>query len=325
MANKKVLFIGIGFYDYEESIIKEFKKLDYEVDYFCEVPPNNLINRFYSRMKNKNKFKEINTLHVVEIANRCGTYYDLVFVIKCENMTIDCLEIIKNKNPKAKFILYLWDSVERISNIESKFEYFDKIFSFDRLDCVANENLIFNPLFFRDEYINNSKVEKPEFDIYHLGWYHSDRLALIKKVNAYCELNNLKSKMILFAGYFSYLIQSLFGGELKGNRKFLVFKSISAKFNRQFIIESRVILDIAHPNQSGLTIRTIELLGMQKKMITTNSDIVNYDFYHSNNILVIDREACGFNKDFFEIAYLPISKEVVSKYSITNWLKRMIV
>lgn len=325
MASKKVLFIGIGFYDYEESIIKEFQKLDYEVDYFCEVPPNNLIYRFYSRMKNKNKFQEINRLHVVEIANSCGAYYDLVFVIKCENMTIDTLEIIKSKNPKAKFVLYLWDSVERISNIESKFEYFDKVFSFDRLDCIANGNLIFNPLFFRDEYVNNSKVEKPEFDIYHLGWYHSDRLALIKKINAYCERNNLKSKMILFVGYFSYLIQSLFGGELKGSRKFLVFKSVSAMLNRQFIIESRATLDIAHPNQSGLTMRTIELLGMRKKMITTNSDIVNYDFYHSNNILVIDRGNPVFDKEFFKVPYSQIPKEIISKYSITNWLKRMVV
>jgi hypothetical protein len=53
MDKKRILFIGIGFYDYEEAIINEFKKLDYEVDYYSEVPPNTIKYRFYSRIKNQ--------------------------------------------------------------------------------------------------------------------------------------------------------------------------------------------------------------------------------------------------------------------------------
>ena len=35
--------------------------------------------------------------------------------------------------------------------------------------------------------------------------------------------------------------------------------------------------------------RTIEMLGALK-MITTNAEIQNYDFYHPNNICIVDRE-----------------------------------
>ena len=31
------------------------------------------------------------------------------------------------------------------------------------------------------------------------------------------------------------------------------------------------------------------MIGLKKKLITTNKDIVNYDFYNSNNIMVVDR------------------------------------
>jgi hypothetical protein len=324
MGVNKVLFIGIGFYDYEEAIKHEFKKLDYVVDYFCEVPPYNLVYRFHSRRNNEIKLQEINKHHALGIANHCGTDYDLVFIIKCENMTIEALDIIKNKNPKAKFVLYLWDSIKRIHYVESKFTFFSKIYSFDRLDCLSNDLLSFNPLFFRNEYVYKDNDEKISWDIYHLGWCHSDRLKLIKKLAGFCNKNNMNYKLVLFTGWFSYFMQTFFGGDLKGNKKYLIFNTVSAQKNHQNICRSKATLDIAHPLQSGLTMRTIELLGMRKKIITTNDDIVNYDFYHPNNVLVLDRENPILDKNFFEKEYSEITEGIVSKYFISNWLSRMI-
>ena len=40
----KVLFIGIGFYDYEETIIKQLEKNNFDVDYFIEFPKTRLMN-----------------------------------------------------------------------------------------------------------------------------------------------------------------------------------------------------------------------------------------------------------------------------------------
>ncbi|MCV4677987.1 hypothetical protein OFC08_34485, partial [Escherichia coli] len=41
---------------------------------------------------------------------------------------------------------------------------------------------------------------------------------------------------------------------------------------------SEIIIDIHHPRQRGLTMRTIECIGLNKKIITTNEDIKKYDF-----------------------------------------------
>ena len=66
-----------------------------------------------------------------------------------------------------------------------------------------------------------------------------------------------------------------------------------------YIGNSRVVLDLPHPMQTGLTMRTIEAIGSKKKLITTNVDIVNYDFYNPKNILLIERENINFDKSFF--------------------------
>ena len=48
----------------------------------------------------------------------------------------------------------------------------------------------------------------------------------------------------------------------------------------QFYLEGNIILDIAHPHQKGLSFRPYEAMGLRKKLITTNKDITNYDFYN---------------------------------------------
>ena len=324
MKNKKVLFIGIGFYDYDKSIIDEFEKTGYTVDYFSEVPPSNFKQRFFLRTKNKKKINDINSLHTNSIIRKSGDNYDYVFVIKCENLSILDINNLKDKSPEAKFILYLWDSINRIDQIKTKIFLFDKVYSFDRLDCLSNNSLIFNPLFFRDVYDNKNSNTNFVFDIYHLGWYHSDRLVLIKKLVKYLDQNNITHKINLYTGYFNYLYKSLMGFKLKGFKKYLIFKPIESSDNFNNMMIAKSVLDIAHPLQSGLTMRTIELLGMRRKIITTNTDIINYDFYHPNNILVINRENPFFDISFFESDYFFVSDEIRSKYSISNWLKRMI-
>ncbi|SNR49479.1 hypothetical protein [Flavobacterium sp. ov086] len=324
MTKKRVLFIGIGFYDYEDAIVKEFKKQNYEVDYFSETPPNTLLYRFYSRLKKQEKIEAIKAKHSSWIVENSNKNYDLIFIIKGECFAKSAIQLLKNLNSNAKFVLYLWDSVRRIKDIEDKLHLFDKVYSFDRLDCTNNDKFTFNPLFFRNEYLNQKDDYVQNNDIYHLGWYHSDRLILIKKIAEYCGKNNLKFQFILFTGYFSYFIQSILGGQLKNNKRFLIFKPISAATNFANILNSKVVLDIAHPFQTGLTMRTIELVGAQRKIITTNQDIKAYDFYNPNNIFIIDRNDPVLEKSFFQSEYIPVPSEIRSSYSIEHWLKRMI-
>ncbi|MEN2400325.1 hypothetical protein GKZ90_0011080 [Flavobacterium sp. MC2016-06] len=324
MSRQKALFIGIGFYDYDQAIISEFNSLGYDVDYFSEFPAG-IPYRYYLRRNNKDKIESYKEKTSMDIANSCKSNYDLIFVIKGECLSQRAIDKIKSKNPNCKWVLYLWDSIVRIPQSKITAKNFDKVYSFDRADCLENKEFIFNPLFFRREYDRSlhGKMEL-KFDLYFLGWYHSDRLKLAKKIVNFCKKEGLSHKVILYTGYMNYLLHKVVGKELKGNKEYLVFKSITAKMNLDLIMKSKATLDIAHPEQTGLTMRTIELLGAQKKIITTNSDIVNYDFYDPKNILVIDRENPDFDTNFFKIEFNPTPEHILRKYSINEWLKRML-
>ena len=85
-------------------------------------------------------------------------------------------------------------------------------------------------------------------------------------------------------------------------------------------INEKCVIDIESPTQNGLTMRTIEMIGLKKKLITTNKDIVNYDFYNPNNILVCDRDNFKIDKSFIETPYEELAKEIYEKYSLKGWL-----
>ena len=47
------------------------------------------------------------------------------------------------------------------------------------------------------------------------------------------------------------------------------------------------VLDSAQDGQLGLTIRVLEAIGAKKKIITTNEDVINYDFYYQRIYMYI--------------------------------------
>jgi hypothetical protein len=87
---------------------------------------------------------------------------------------------------------------------------------------------------------------------------------------------------------------------------------------------SNVILDIHHRNQSGLTIRTIEAIGLEKKIVTTNREIANYDFDDERNIFILDRKNFEIPASFFKIPYKPLSQNIINRYSLHAFYKATI-
>ena len=89
---------------------------------------------------------------------------------------------------------------------------------------------------------------------------------------------------------------------------------------------SSIILDIEHPNQQGLTMRTLESIGAGKKLITTSKSIQHYVFYNTNNIAIINRDACDHQIDsrFCDCTYQEPDESVYEKYTLRGWLKEVL-
>ena len=96
-------------------------------------------------------------------------------------------------------------------------------------------------------------------------------------------------------------------------------KKIPLKNLLELYKETRIIVDIVQGNQSGLSFRVFEAIALEKKIITNNPNIKNYNFYNPNNILVIDDEL-QFDTPFFETDYTPIPDAIYNQYNIDSWV-----
>ncbi len=314
---KRVLFIGIGFYDYDLIIQQAIEKLGFEVDYFCETPKT-ITYTISNHLKIRSISNRIKSKHSILIATKCKENYDFIFVIKGDVITPESLEIIRQKNKTAKTILYLWDSIKRMSNYKKIESYFDTIYSFDRVDSLNDNKLKFKPLFYRSEYKRDENNHSFLFDLFFIGWAHSDRATLLQKIASILEEQKLKVKFFIFVGKMSYYISK----SIRTVGSITIRKPISPKAVVKYSTHSKAILDLAHPLQTGLTMRTIEVLfGINRKLITTNKDIANYSFYNENNILIINRENLEIPKSFFEKDFIPYPKEIIDSFFIENWVK----
>ncbi|KAF0224001.1 MAG: hypothetical protein FD133_852 [Erysipelotrichaceae bacterium] len=327
---KKILLLAPSFFGYELKVKSKMEDMGALVDFYDERSvssaaakailkflPNLFIkrtNKYYDKILNENK----------------GKKYDFIFVIKCEMLTGQILQRMKQDFEDAKFCLYLWDSISNIPGIESKFSYFDTILSFDRNDSNKFKRISFRPLFFLDEFRKDNDTNslyEHKFDLCFLGTIHSDRYSIIKKLRKICNEHNVRFFTFQYLqSKFVYYVFKILKKEFRETRiTDFSFEKMNLEDITNIVNNSKVILDIEHPKQNGLTMRTIEMIGMKKKIMTTNKDIANYDFYDPTNIQIISRENPDFSLDFFEREYQLLDADIYEKYYIENWITEILL
>ena len=86
---------------------------------------------------------------------------------------------------------------------------------------------------------------------------------------------------------------------------------------------TQVVIDLVRINQTGLSFRIFEAMAFEKKVLTNNKTIVEYDFYNPSNILVIDENNLEIPPSFFETSYQSLPDEIYSYYTLSAWVDRI--
>lgn len=323
IKGKKILFLSPAFFGYETKIKTKMEEMGAEVDMYDERSVKKALDRALLKII-PGIFNNRTTMYYREIFNQIeNRNYDYVFIVKCDMITEDILIELKNTFKGAVFCLYLWDSIENIKGITKKFPYFDRILSFDRQDALSYSAVKFRPLFYADEFRKEPKYDNQyKYDICFCGTIHSDRYLIIKSIEKLSHKNKLSFyKFLYLQSRFIYKYYWLTKKEFrKTTEKDFSYIKKSAKEVAEIVNNSRVVLDIQHPKQTGLTMRTIEMIGMNKKVITTNVDIKNYDFYDPKNIHVVSRDKPEIPMEFILSSYKKIDNKSYEKYSIERWI-----
>lgn len=325
----KLLLIMPRFFNYPELIIEELNRMGYEVDFFDDRPSTNAwvkaairINKSLIGVYIKRYFEEVmKTVREKE--------YDVVFLISGQSLSFseDMIKEIKDCQPEAKFVLYQWDSQTNFPYIKKVQKFFDKCYSFDKRDIQETPNLKFLPLFYSRTYeeIGNRNKRDFKYDFCFVGTAHPKKYQAINMMSE--QLKSVYPRQFIYFFFPSPIVffyRKIMNIELrKAHYKEFHYVPLKGKEMDSVYEASRCVLDSAQAGQLGLTIRVIEALGAKKKLITTNEDVVNYDFYRPENIYVY-KGKIDLGDIFFEEDYKEVDQEIYEKYSLRSWLKEIV-
>ena len=326
LQDKKILLISPSFFGYEKEIVKYLKQLGACVDYFDQRPANTFWVKGLIRV-NRNLLKPLIKRYYNNILLKLsGVSYDYVLVIDGETLMPSILKKLRQQFASAKFILYIWDSLHNRKNAKDLLPFFDKKYSFDKGDSVLLEDVSFLPLFYLNEYMQIPSKPNFEYDFSFIGTAHSDRYDFLKKMKQQAQHLNLTTFFYLFLhNYRLFLWLKLTNPSFRRSKmNDFNYSPMSRADVLEVFSRSCAIVDVHHPKQTGLTMRTIETLGVKRKLITTNAAIKHYDFYDPNNVLVIDRLDPQLPRDFFNTPYHDIPSEIHQRYSLESWIQEIL-
>lgn len=324
IKGKKILLIAPKFFNYEIEIKNKLTELGAEVDYYDErMNPTNL-EKIIIRLNKKIIHRKIKKYYNQIIKKILEEKYHYIFIINLETIDLEIIQKMKEASKNSKIVLYMWDSIKNKKNVLEIIEECDSAFSFDSDDCKKYSKFKFKPLFYIDEYSNlSTKKIECKYDLSFIGTVHSDRYKILMDIKSQVEKKGLKIFLYMyFPSKILFYYNKIFNKSFKNvNINEFEFVSLNHKDLLKIILNSKVVIDMQHPNQNGLTMRTLEMLGMKKKLITTNEKIKEYDFYCNENISIIERESPKINIKFIKTPYKDIDKEIYKKYSLEMWLQ----
>lgn len=312
---------------YANEIVKELEK-KYDVEYLsnaCRIEKKKLsfyekvIKSFAKDLKIKyfiRKYEKIEKCKFREAIGKLNNDYDYLIDFAAGSNPL-FMDLFIQKNPKTKKILFIWDDLEYHKESKKLMEYFDKIYTYNQRDA-KKYNINYRPSFFLDIFKYND--EKKDIDVFYVATMREEKRA---------ELASLIDKNIGKNNYIK-LIHKLRYKDFIFKRKYLKFKNYYTERNMDvyelanYYKKSKILLDISFTGQLGLGLRPIEAIASKCKLITTNKDIKNYDFYNKNNIFVIENNSILGIEEFIKNPYIDLQEDIQEKYSLKFFLEDII-
>ena len=316
----KICVISFDFWGYDAHIVETLKEKGIEANHIkigavsYENFGERLTNFFSKVFLGKNLKYQKRQKFVIEQLDKLG-HQDQILVLNADTFDHSTLEYMKKST--NRFITFLYDNLDRFP-VQDKLHFFDKIYSFDDKDIEKHgfERLTnYNYLPFLSQ-----EKQNPSEDALYITSYDKKRIKQLEILSRKFEELRLKFDLYVI-GKKSWKNQLM--KPFSKNKIVFTRKRINHENLPEFYKRTKVILDLMRENQYGLSFRVFEAMALEKKIITDNEKIKNYDFYNPNNILVLNKDFSNITKEFFETPYQPLPEEIYKKYTLEKWVERV--
>ena len=281
---------------------------------------SSLIQKFvkflYYKISDKFYCKGIFPRNVRNVLDECGSNDTIIYV---GEDVYTCHVLASAYNSIKHKIIYFWNPTKDLgkqkisrfvkhqsggSKPEKIINYLKynglKIATFDKNDAESYD-LSYFPQFYRAYPVNNTI--SIDYDFFFLGRDKGRKETLTRLQAKLNEIGTTRFEIVN-------------DSQLKDQIEYYDYIEI--------LRHTRAICEINQPGQKGLTIRAMEALFFKKKLITNNKDIINYDIYDSNNILLYDDNTSATDiMEFMKLPYKEISHTVSYKYEIHQWINKI--
>lgn len=229
----------------------------------------------------------------------------------------DVIKFIRKSNPKVRIIIFYINTYEYGARNDPE-HYKDlgvELYTYDK-EQARVANIPFKHFYYEGEneykkFISAENTDKRIYqDIFFVG-EDKDRMAQLMKLHKLFKKLRLKDKLIIVASKHKKYTQK---------QKDMLSDRISYYEVMNNIWHSRAILDLSWSRQHGITLRPMEAMFFRKKLITNNTDIINYDFYKKNNVFILGKDDPDNLLDFLSGEYQPVSDEVLKRYTQDWWI-----
>ena len=232
--------------------------------------------------------------------------YDSVIIFD-RNLNWNILRYIKRKKEKCKVIAWYWNLINSKNRVPVKYRKYCEEWTFDSEDARKYNIMLNTQFYFEQEYYEEDKKD----DCFFVG-ADKNRIDDIERLYDLIDSLGYKSQF--------YVIKDKTSKNKKS--RLYINKHISYEQVVEYIHKCECIVEINRGSQVGLTVRTLEAVFNNKKLITNNKCICKEPFYNRNNILIIDsnttKETIG---SFMKCEFVPYGDKI-KEYDFGAWLGR---
>lgn len=320
---KTIIFVVPTIFGFADAIKQELERVGLTVYDFSPILDNqfrykNIWQRLHNLYRkaihndyqNKRRLRTnaIENLFITAIAEIPKV--DFALVIRPDWFPLQFVEEICNRSKLS--VGYQWDGLKRYSEIDKYLNKFDRFFVFDSRDVTQN-NLPLTNFFIPSD--TREEAHPCSEMAYFIGSYEKSRVLEAATIaNALQDLGVNLNFIIMRRNKTNLKVIN------KTNFK-IIHSYVSYLQNLENVKKSSILVDVQSPVHDGLSFRVFEALNYNKKLITTNSAVKNYDFYDPANIFIWDNDNSSDLGVFLNIPTRPVAKKIKNKYSFDNWIR----
>jgi hypothetical protein len=322
----KYLIIGPRFFSYGDLIAKRLEELGCPALFVNERRGISLFEKAILRFLGPKFVPKLQVRLIRYLKKIDLTEVQKVLLLATEVVTPEFFKQIKHLLPKAVFISYSWDSIRNKPNAIKIAHLADKALSFDSEDVKLFSHIILRPLFYHPWFEKKmiTQHQNSKLVVGFLGSLHSDRMLVLSKIlKELQKFENVQTKCFIYCqSKFIFYLRLILSPRIWRIKNLISYSSMNLEEVSKWFDNVNIVIDIHHPKQTGLTMRTVEAIGMGKSLITTNQNISHYKFYDTSIHYIVDRylpeidNFININDNTANLKYLDARAEL----SMDSWI-----